>query len=43
MKRTQMPFMFLIYYKNKSDIFRTLNDILEGRVENELIKPVNPY
>lgn len=35
--------MFFMYYKNTGDIFKTLSDILEGNVENELIKPVNPY
>lgn len=35
--------MFFMYYKNKGDILKTLSDILEGYVENELIKPVNPY
>ena len=43
MKWTEIPFIFLICYKNKGDIFKTLNDILEGHVENELIEPVNPY
>lgn len=42
-KWTEIPFMFFMYYKNTGDIFKTLSDILEGNVENELIKPVNPY
>lgn len=42
-KWTEIPFIVLICYKNKGDIFKTLNDILEGHVENELIEPVNPY
>lgn len=35
--------MFFIYYRNKGNIFKTLIDILECHVENELIKPINPY
>lgn len=33
----------LYLLKNKHDIFRELNGILEGYTESELIKPVNPY
>lgn len=38
-----MLFLFFNHFRNKGDIFRTLNDNLEDYPEKELIKLVNPH